>query len=380
MPRSGSLIYRLDRYLFRQICLALLAVTGGLTALIWLTQSLRFVELVVDHGLSLSFFLEMTGMLVPSFVAVILPITTFVVIAFTYHRLAGDRELTVMRSVGLSPWGLARPAIAVAVLATLVGYLLSLWIVPASMAAFHDLQWELRNRIAAFLLQDGVFTQIAPGLTVYVRSRDPDGTLQGVMIDDARKPDAHSTLFAERGRLIQSGSGPQVVLSDGSRQEIDFKTGRLNVLTFRENVLDLTDDSHRSAREPDSSEVSLHALLDPHLGNPRDVPRWIAEGHKRLTAPLTALSYGLVALVAVLTGPFKRHGSVARPFAGVLVMIGLIAAQLIAGDLAARDNRALFLLWVEAILPGLVCAWLLFAPMLRSEPLPRAEFRAEPAR
>ena len=53
MP-SGPLVTRLDRYVFRQLFLALIAVTGGLAALIWLTQSLRFVELVVNHGLSLA--------------------------------------------------------------------------------------------------------------------------------------------------------------------------------------------------------------------------------------------------------------------------------------------------------------------------------------
>ena len=101
--RSRPLVTRLDRYMFYQQLWALIAVTGGLAALIWLTQSLRFVELVVNHGLSIGVFLELTGLLIPSFVAVILPITTFVVIQFIYQRLAGDRELTVMRSAGLSP-------------------------------------------------------------------------------------------------------------------------------------------------------------------------------------------------------------------------------------------------------------------------------------
>lgn len=361
------LISRLDRYLFRQLLVALAAVTGGLTALIWLTQSLRFVEVVVDHGLSIGFFMEMTAMLVPSFVSVILPITTFVVVAFTYQRLSGDRELTVMRSAGISPMGLARPAIAVGVLASLVGYALTLWIVPAGMREFRDLQWEVRNRIAAYLLQDGVFTQISNGLTVYVRDRKPDGTLEGVMIDDSRNIKAHSTVFAQRGQLVQTPQGPRVVLIDGSRQEIDFKTGRLNVLTFKENVLDLSDQSRPAARTPDASEVSVAELLDPHPPNPRDAPQWVAEGHKRLTAPLTALSYTLVALVSVLTGPFRRHGAIARPFAGVMVMVGLIAFQLLAGDLAARDNRLVALLWVQAILPGLVAAALLFGPMLRNQ-------------
>jgi len=210
---------RIDRYVFGQLLFALLAVTGGLTALIWLTQSLRFVELVVDHGLSLGVFLELTGLLVPGFIAVVLPITGFVVVQFVYQRLAGDRELTVMRAAGLSPVALARPAIALGLLAVLAGYALSVWIVPASMGAFRDFQWEIRNEIAAFLLQEGVFTEISPGLTVYVRARDRDGALRGVMLDDARQPPGHSTVLAERGRLVQTPAGPQVVLEDGSRQE-----------------------------------------------------------------------------------------------------------------------------------------------------------------
>ena len=201
-------VSRLDIYIFRQVLFALVVATGGLTALIWLTQSLRFVELVVNRGLSFFVFIHLTALLIPSFVAVILPITTYVVIQFVYQRMATDRELTVMRAAGLSPWALARPALAVALLATVVGYGLSIWGVPAATTDFKEFQWEIRNRLAAFLLQDGVFTPLSDKLTVYVRSRDQDGTLRGILVDDARDPTAHATILAERGRLLDSPSGP----------------------------------------------------------------------------------------------------------------------------------------------------------------------------
>src|SRR3954452_18074806 len=177
---------QLHRYILRQLSFALIAVTAGLVALIWLTQSLRFVELVVNRGLSMRVFLELTGLLIPSFVAVILPITIFVVVQFVYQRLSGDREITVKRAAGLSPFELSRPALAVATLAVICGYVLTLWLVPASLTAFRQFQWEIRNRMAAFLLQEGVFTQVSDDLTVYVRSRDPSGTLHGILIDDGR--------------------------------------------------------------------------------------------------------------------------------------------------------------------------------------------------
>ncbi len=266
--RTGKPITRLDRYMFRQLALALIAVTGGLTALIWLVQSLRFVELVVNHGLSLGVFMQLTGLLIPSFVAVILPITTFVVVQFIYQRMAGDREITVMRAAGLSPWALSRPALALTVLVIAACYVLNLWLVPASLTSFRQFQWEIRNQMAAFLLQEGVFTQVSDDLTVYVRSRDPDGTLRGILVDDERDKAATATILAEHGRLVEGPSGPRVLLVSGSRQEIDHQTGRLNVLTFAQNELDLTDNARNDGeRLRDMTELPLDELLDPHPPN-----------------------------------------------------------------------------------------------------------------
>jgi lipopolysaccharide export system permease protein len=372
MP-AGPFITRIDLYVFRQLALALIAVTGGLALLIWLTQSLRFVELVVNRGLSFGVFLELTGLLIPSFVAVILPITTFVVVQFVYQRLAGDRELTVMRAAGLSPYGLARPALALAGAAVVAGYLLNLWIVPASLASFRNFQWEIRNRLAAFLLQEGVFTPVSDDLTVYVRSRAQDGTLRGILVDDRRQKNNQATILAETGRLVEGPSGPRVLLGNGSRQEIDRQTGRLNLLSFGENVVDLAQTSRaETIRLRDSSEVSVGDLLDPSPGmvSARELPRWRVEGHKRLATPLTAASYALVALLAVLTGAFRRHGGFLRPLAATGAVVALLAAGLVIGNLAARNNALIPLLWLHAIAPGALCAWALFGPHALAERRP----------
>jgi lipopolysaccharide export system permease protein len=363
--RTGRLVTRLDVYIFRQLFLALIAVTGGLTALIWLTQSLRFVELVVNHGLSFFVFLHLTGLLVPSLTAVILPITTYVVIQFIYQRLAGDRELTVMRAAGLDPFALARPALVLALFSVAAGYALNLWLVPVSLRAFREFQWEIRNSMAAFLIQEGVFTEVSPDLTVYVRSRDPDGTLRGILVDDARDKNSPATILAQRGRLVEGPDGPRVVLLDGSREVIDHQTGRLNILSFQQNDMDLADNTRsEGGRVADMSEVSLHALLHPHPQNPADAPKWVAEAHKRLTTPLTAMSYGMVALLTVLTGTFRRYGGFARPLASIGSVVGLLALELASQNLAARQNALIPLMWIHAVLPGVVCAWLLFAPQL----------------
>ena len=356
-----TILTQLDRYILRQLAFALVAVTGGLVALIWLTQSLRFVELVVNRGLSFGVFLHLTGLLVPNFVAVILPITTFVVVQFVYQRLAGDRELTVMRAAGLSPMALARPALALAAGVVALCYLLNVSIVPVSYTAFREQQFEIRNRLAAFLLQEGVFTPVSDDLTVYVRSRDRDGTLRGILVEDERQKSSRATILAERGRLVNGPNGPRVLLEAGSRQEIDRGSGRLNVLTFTENSVDLTSSSKNAEqRYRDATEMSLAELLHPDgTINPRDVGKLLVEAHRRLSAPLTAMSFALVALLSVLTGAFQRHGNVLRPLAAVLTVVALLALGLAIANLASRQVTLIPLIWLHAVLPGVVCGWLL---------------------
>ncbi len=362
---------RIDRYILRQLLLALFAVSGGLVALIWLTQSLRFVELVVNRGLSFRVFFELTSLLIPNFVAVILPITTFVVVQFVYQRLAGDRELTVMRSAGLSQAGLARPALLLATFAMAASFLLNIWVVPAAFTEFRQFQFEIRNRLAAFLLQEGVFTPVSDDMTVYVRARDRDGTLRGIMVDDARDKSSRATVFARRGRLISTDGPPRVLLFNGSRQEVDARTGRLNVLTFAENSIELTQTAKGEAqRLRDPTEMSIEELLHPAAGvvADRDLSKLTVEAYRRLSAPFSALGFTMVALVASLTGTFRRHGGLIRPLISVLVVVVLLAAGLAVANLATRNPVLLPLIWLHALLPALFAGWLLLGPQARLMP------------
>ncbi len=361
-------VSRLDRYVLHQLLVALLATTGSLAALIWLTQSLRFVSLVVDRGLSLRVFLQLTGLLIPGFVAVILPITTFVVTQFVFQRLAGDRELTVMRAAGLSPSRIARPAMYCVAIAVALSYVLDVWIVPASYHRFREYEFEIRNKMAAFLLQEGVFTPVSPTMTVYIRTREPDGTLRGILVEDDRQKAVRATILAEHGHLEPNGDVPKVVLYNGSREEIDRKTGRLDVLTFRRNTIDLSNGAKDDdIRYRDSNEMSLGELFhpDPREVQPRDRGKFAVEGHRRLSAPLTAFSFAMAALLAVLSGGFSRHGSTLRPLVAILSVVGLLAVGLVVQSVAARSPALIPLIWIEAVLPGLVCAVLLFGPELR---------------
>ena len=77
-----------------------LLVTFSLMSIIWLTQSLRVIDRIVNQGLPFGSFLYMTILLLPNILTMILPIALFGALLFAYNRLFTDSELVVMRAVG----------------------------------------------------------------------------------------------------------------------------------------------------------------------------------------------------------------------------------------------------------------------------------------
>jgi lipopolysaccharide export system permease protein len=347
---------RLDRYVLYQLLGSMLFITVVLTAAIWLAQSLRFIELIVNKGLSVSVFLYLLLLVLPRFLDIILPIALFIAVLFTYAKLTAESELVVMRAVGLGPSGLARPALMLAGLVVAVLFVLSGWLLPAATRAFKDLQFEIRHQFASAVVQEGTFTPVADRLTVYVRSRAQSGELTGILVQDDRDKTKSITIIADRGVLVETESGPRVVMENGTRQQLDAATKKLSMLTFDRYTLDLGEirdapvGREREPRERDVTDLWAEASAEPPV---------IVERHLRLAAPLAALSFTLLPLACLLTGEFNRRGQSRRILGAVALVFLFEAVDLGVRNAASRSLALVPLMYVTSLVPALVAAWYL---------------------
>src|SRR5215471_8433570 len=104
----------LNRYILRQCLSVMIFVTGALTAAVWLAQSLKLVDLIVNRGLSAEVFLYLAVLILPRFLDIVLPIGAFIAVLFVFNKLTTESELVVMRSAGMSPMALAKPIMVLA--------------------------------------------------------------------------------------------------------------------------------------------------------------------------------------------------------------------------------------------------------------------------
>ena len=342
------------RYILRHVVAVTIFVTVALASAIWLTQSLRLIDLIVNRGLSLSTFLYMAFLTLPAFVSGILPIAVFAACIFTYNRLSTDSELVVMRSVGLSPMQLARPGLILAGAAVAVGYVVTLYVQPTAQRGFKDLQFAIRHTQPALLLQESVFSTITDGVTVYVRERMQNGELRGILVHDSRVPDKPVTMMAEKGTLVQTDHGPRGVMVNGNRQFLDMDSGKLQLLYFGRYTLDIQPDKQPAGtrwREP--GERYLSELFWP--GNmPDDIAnyeRLRGEAHERLTSPMLSLAFVCIGLAFLLSGEFSRRGQTPRILSATLVMVIVQASALALHNMVGKMPGAVPLMYVNVVLP-----------------------------
>ncbi len=366
----------ITRYVLGQLVAATVFVTLALTFAVWLTQSLRLIDYMVNRGLSASTFLTFVGLLLPSFLGVVLPIACFVAALFVYHKLAMDSEMVVMRAAGLSQLQLARPAIVLGVLVTLVVYSISLYFLPASFRNFKDLQHAFRSDFSAILLQEGVFTTVTDEITVYVRKRSPEGELRGILVHDKRDPENPVTMMAERGALVPSEAGPRVVMENGNRQEMRQGTGRFSLLYFDRYTVELTDFGDApQARWREPKERYLHELLAPGPNRLDQQYRLelLAEGHHRIVGPLYCLVFVVIGMAALLAGEFDRRGQAKRILVAIACVAALEGISLTLHDLSTRSLAVVPVMYAVVIVSTALSLYILLRRPSRRHQAPLAK-------
>ncbi len=346
-----------DRYLFRQILTATVLTATALAGIIMLTQSLRFLELVVNAGASGSSFWLLTLMALPRFFEIILPIALMASVVFVYNRLNVDNELTALRGTGVTPLRLARPALIVAMIITVMLWGVTMWLAPVSVTGLQHLRQVIKAQYSSLLFHEGVFSSVRPGLTVFMHARAPNGELQGLMIHDSREEnkDRPVTIMAKSGQVVFNGQGQQVLVYNGSRQDINPGTGALNRLDFERYTIDLPESSlpvRERWREPD--ERTFSELLSPDPYNARDASgqrEFTIEIHRRIVGPLLALSYTAVALAMLLTGPLSRHGQGWRIFCATGTTIVIQSLYLASFSFSRHHDAGFVLMYALIFLP-----------------------------
>lgn len=358
----------LDQYILRQMWTPFLFATVIVTAIVWLTQSLQRIDIIVEHGQTLAMFGWLTMLIIPSLLAVIIPFGLFASAIFALQKLHSDSEIAVMFAAGVSRADIARPILII----TLLGAAATLWInvdlMPRSYRVLKREIADIRADFASAVIRSGEFITIKNGFTVYVENVEQNGQFSGLLIHDYRNGERAETYMAEKALLKETGIGPVLYLSNGNIQRVSRKSGEVDLVFFNRTAINLGQfDRGVGDLQLEMTERYLNELFNPDLTKAYDrdnAERLIGEGHGRLASPLYAFAYVLIAIYALIGGPYDRRGYAIRITAACAAVGALrVAGFVLQGEASERGQY-----WIIYAVP---LAAILLALMLIADAFPK---------
>ena len=368
-----------DRYLFGQMIRTTIAVSITLVGIMWLFQTIRLLEVVINRGAPISNFLLMSVTVIPLWLTIAVPVSAFVAVIWVFQRAVSDRELLVMQASGRSALQLARAPLTLGVLLTSLLILNSAIVLPQSFGIYKRVQFEVRNSIPTVMLQDNVFIDVVDGLTMLIGEKFDDGLAKDLFIHDERTEGKVVTMTARIGRFVERDGLPAVILQDGERIELSETGDSGATLLFDTHTVTIAPkDKTVSSQMPiDMNEDTIRNLLDPGKSpNPNYFNQRRAEGHYRIVSPALALVLILIATCGALFGQVRRHTWSKRTVLTIAGSILSISALVSSRSLATSLPSTVPLLYASVLTPAIFLLFMLTLPSM-TRPKPNVQTATE---
>jgi len=348
-----------SKYILRQINAIFIAVLLILIAMVWLTKSLKLIDLITSKGLDILSFVKITGMLITPLSYTIIPIALLIATVLTISRLSNDRELVVLRSAGLSNFQITKPMLIYAAIIMILNYSISAYFLPKSTRAFKDMQDVFKSKYVSLFLEEGVFNSQMNSFTVYIAKKESDTKFKGIFIYDQRDTQKPVTLTAKSGTVARTNIGPEFVLLDGTHQQEDKATGHVSLVMFDKYRFSLSLFSDEVfMRAHNASERYIHQLLFPEGGE--SAPKeFFIHGIQRLIWPLYCVILVMISAGVMLSGHYSRRNSVIKNLTASIISGVVVILSLIFNNLALKTESFIVLMYANVLISFGFGVWLL---------------------
>jgi lipopolysaccharide export system permease protein len=355
----------LSRYLIKEVCHTLLAVTLVLLLVFLSNQLVRFLSYAASGKIAANVVFQFMGFEIAFLLVLLLPLGLYLGVIITYGRLYADNELRVMQAYGLSTRKLVWITSGLAAGVSFSVMVLTLWVNPLIAV-------EKNKLIARSIAASNILNTLMPGRfqvtgddnrVIYVESMARNHQkAQNIFVAEQKKPlagdsiRAWTVLSAAQGyqRRDQATQDRFVVAVDGYRYEGTPGQNAYKIIKFKKYAVRIPEQSMELPHQA-QEVIPTRVLLQHYYQNPRNA----AELQWRFSMPLLAFLLAMLAVPLSYLRP--RQSRYARLFPALLIYIIYIELLFVARDWVEQKMLPinLGLGWVHGLLALLVIFLLL---------------------
>jgi len=311
----------LDRYLLNEVVAPFAFALAAFTLFMVVNTFFLAADYIINKAVPFGLVMRYIVLQIPSFVYLILPFATLFGVLQGFGRIAGDNELTAMRTSGIALGRIARPALFVGLVLVAIAFFVNDFIAPESQHKSQTVFREIAYHSSQPIIQPDQFVRTEDGQhAIFVGSMDPQtGLMHSVQIYSLGAGNFPETLTALTARQI----GGKLVLYDG----VDTVYGAKGLVTKQQNFdslefpladASLLFEGPRGPFEMNSRELAREIKALKVSGE--DTRQFEMDLQQKYAMPLACLISVLIALP--LGFRFGKRGRGVAAGAALLVLLG----------------------------------------------------------
>jgi LPS export ABC transporter permease LptF/LPS export ABC transporter permease LptG len=255
----------IDRYLLKAIIPSFLVSFGFILFLLFMSQIFYLAEIFITRRVPFGIVLKILFYLLPSIIALSLPLAFMAGVLGGLARLSSDGEIEAMKVLGLSPWKIFKPVFVLGLVFWLISMSFTFWITPE--ANYRWLQTMVHSVLSRMNLEiePGLFVESIPGKVIFIEKRQQDGAWQKVFLYQQEEDNKAQIVLARSGGLVVIPEKKEALLSleNGQLYGLNFATPEiltLNNFQKLEQTVDLQKLAENYSLEKKAREKSIEEL------------------------------------------------------------------------------------------------------------------------
>ena len=331
----GNLLFR---KISSDISYFFLIASVSITLIIWVIQSVNYLDIVSEDGYSLKIYFVYSVLSLPKIFSKILTFIYFISCFFIINKYQENNEILVFWTNGIKKIKLINFLLKFSIIFLVIQLILTIFLVPYTQNLSRIYIKNSNIDFLPKLLIEKKFINIFKNLTVFIDEFDKQGKISKIYINEKLDNNSSKIIMANKGEILIENDKYILKLFNGNI--INSNKNNFYNINFKETNYDLTNFSSKTVvhqkiqqiKSRDLFECIYNFYSDKKFDNNecknREIKSILEEAYKRVIMPMYIFILSLIASSLLIKPKSNKYIKYYKSFILLSGFVFVIISQL----------------------------------------------------
>ncbi|MCL2567739.1 MAG: LptF/LptG family permease [Alphaproteobacteria bacterium] len=323
---------RIYIYLTKKVLVSSGIILFSITLLLFLLQSLRFLDLITNRGFSIITVLYISYLTFAGIWIEVIPFALVIAIIFTWNAIINNQELIIIQATGITPIKTYLSVITIGLGFSIATFFLAFYLVPNSYTKYQQLRTNFSENYNIKIFEAEKFVRVNENTNFYIKKIDGNHLTAIFIYSYNPSNNKENFIYAEEGYVDFDSGKITMLLNAVNIQEVSSNNS-ITFLQLDKYIFDIdTNQKSKTYQRSSPREYNLSNLINlrntPYIASlktssPAQYAKHIKairiEVIKRINVVIFPLLLSIVASYFFSIRQYKRLGNIKPIFQTVAV-------------------------------------------------------------